>query len=138
MFCVLKCGSFSWGSALLMEGGSQNQRIVILTPSIPPAHFFSLTPSPFRAQSKKVTTQRNPNQDRKCGLICCMLVPRCGARDCSPQAHAQLQLQSRHEKAPGEQKKKNPTKQHSTRVTISEAAGARPSPLPVHKSQHEV
>lgn len=37
-----------------------------------------------------------------------MLVPRCAARDCSPQAHAQLQLQSRHEKAPGEQKKKTP------------------------------
>lgn len=84
--------------------------------------------------------QRNPNQDRKCGLICCMLVPRCGARHCSPQAHAQLQLQSRHKKAPGEQKRKKekPTEQHSTRVTISETAGARPSPLPVHKSQHEV
>lgn len=98
-------------------GGSQNQRIVILTPSISPAHFFSLPPSPFRAQSKKVTTQRNPNQDRKCGLICCMLVPRCGARDCSPQAHAQLQLQSRHEKAPGEQKKK-PPRSNTARVWL--------------------
>lgn len=89
---------------------------------------FSLPPSPFRAQSKKVTTQRNPNQDRKCGLICCMLVPRCGARDCSPQAHAQLQLQSRHEKAPGEQKK-NPHEatQHACDYFWSSRCSAQPS-----------
>lgn len=125
MFCVLKCGSFSWGSALLMEGGVAESENCYFNSVHSSSSLFSLPPTPFRAQSKKVTTQRNPNQDRKCGLICCMLVPRCGARDCSPQAHAQLQLQSRHENAPGE--KTHEATQHACDYFWNSRCSAQPS-----------
>lgn len=75
------------------------------------------------AESKKVRNQRDPNQDRKCGLICCVPVP-CQSSGCS--------VCTRLGSLRGPRKARNP-QSNTTRARLF--LNSLP---PVHKSQHDV
>lgn len=109
---------------LLMEGSQEvakSEHFVVLTPSISPARFFSSL-----AESKKVRNQLDPNQDHKCGLICCMLVPcqSSGCSDCTRLSSACAQLSC----SPRGPRKQNPQRNTTrARLFLNSQRWAQPS-----------
>ena len=78
--CFWRCFELLSVEGLLMEGSYEvtKSRVWCCFNSVHSSRslFSSL------AESKKVRNQRDPNQDRKCGLICCVPVP-CQSSGCS-------------------------------------------------------
>lgn len=112
MFCVLERGSFSQERAI--NGGKLGGREIGAFCCFNSVH-FSCSLFSSLAESKKVGNQRDPNQDHKCGLICCVLVPcqSSGCSDCTRLSLACAQLSC----SPRGPRKQNP-QSNTTRARL--------------------
>lgn len=107
--CVLCTRVILSGDGLLKEVGKKKKKknnqenCVVLTPSISP-----------KKKQKKVRNQRDPNQDRKCGLIRCMLVCPARVQDVQTALSGSAQLLAARAPAKRKKTKKNPTQSNTT------------------------
>lgn len=109
-------------------GGSQNQRIVILTPSISPAHFFPSPPPPFGLNLKRSRRSATPIKTVNVVSFAACLCPAAVLETAAPRPTLSFSC-SLATKRPPVSKKKNPHEatQHACDYFWSSRCSAQPS-----------